>query len=109
MRKEQSFRFALVMLFLLRRTHWDKVPPYPVVRRRRAGTLARAAWNLYRHHVPAFVVVGLLAVPVGLLAVLNVVVLQHLPLPRRPSRRGNGIDPRRWRAGSYGSSSTSAS
>lgn len=71
--------FALVMLFLLRRTHWDKVPPYPVVRRRRAGTLARAAWNLYRHHVPAFVVVGLLAVPVGLLAVLNVVVLQHLP------------------------------
>ena len=27
-------------------------------------------------------------------------MLQHLPLPRRPSRRGNGVEPRRWRAGS---------
>jgi len=70
---------GLIVLFLLRRTRWDKVPAYPVVRRRRAGQLTRAAWNLYRHHVPAFVVVGLLAIPVGLLAVLNVVVLQHLP------------------------------
>jgi hypothetical protein len=70
---------ALVLLFLLRRTTWDKVPPYPVVRRRRSGEITRAAWNLYRRHVPAFVVVGLLAVPVGVLATLDVLLLQHLP------------------------------
>jgi hypothetical protein len=70
---------ALVLLFLLRRTVWDKVPPYPVVRRRRSGEITRAAWNLYRRHVPAFVVVGLLAVPVGVLATLDVLLLQHLP------------------------------
>src|SRR5262249_26219108 len=70
---------ALLLVFLLRRTRWDKVSPYPVVRRRRAGQLARAAANLYRRHVPAFVVVGLLAIPVGLLALVDVVLLQHLP------------------------------
>ena len=70
---------ALILAFLLRRTRWDKVPPYPVVRRRRSGEITRAAWNLYRRHVPAFVVVGLLAVPVGVLATLDVLLLQHLP------------------------------
>jgi hypothetical protein len=70
---------ALVLVFLLRRTRWDKVPPYPVVRRRRSGEITRAAWSLYRRHVPAFVVVGLLAVPVGVLATLDVLLLQHLP------------------------------
>jgi hypothetical protein len=70
---------ALVVTFLLRRTRWDRVPAYPVVRRRRAGEITRAAVNLYRHHVPAFFAVGLLAVPVGVLALLDVVVLQRLP------------------------------
>jgi hypothetical protein len=70
---------ALVLMFLLRRTRWGKVPPYPVVRRRRSGEITRAAWNLYRRHVPAFFIVGLLAVPIGLLVVLDVLVLQHLP------------------------------
>jgi hypothetical protein len=70
---------ALVLLFLLRRTSWAKVPPYPVVMRRRSGEITRAAANLYRRHVPTFIVVGLLAVPVGLLAVLDVVLLQNLP------------------------------
>jgi hypothetical protein len=71
---------ALALVFLLRRTRWDKVPPYPVVMRRRSGEIARSAANLYRRHVPSFLVVGMFAVPVGLLAVLDVVVLQHLPL-----------------------------
>ena len=71
---------GLLLLFLLRRTRWDKVPPYPVVMRRRSGQLARAAATLYRRHVPAFFVVGLLGdPPIGGLAVLDVVVLQHLP------------------------------
>jgi hypothetical protein len=70
---------ALVVVFLLRRTRWDRVPPYPIVRRRRSGQIARAAVNLYRHHVVSFLVVGLLAVPVGMLAVLDVVLLQHVP------------------------------
>jgi len=70
---------ALALVFILRRTRWDKVPPYPVVRRRRSGEIMRAAVDLYRHHVPAFVVAGLLAVPVGMLAVLDVLLLQHLP------------------------------
>ncbi len=70
---------ALVLVFILRRTRWDKVPAYPVVRRRRSGEIVRSAVNLYRGHVPAFVVAGLLAVPVGVLAVLDVLLLQHLP------------------------------
>jgi hypothetical protein len=70
---------ALALLFLLRRTSWAKVPAYPVVMRRRSGEIARSAANLYRRHVQTFLVVGLLAVPIGLLAVLDVVVLQHLP------------------------------
>jgi hypothetical protein len=70
---------VLAVGFVLRRTRWDKVPPYPVVRRRRSGEIVRAAVDLYRRHVPAFVVAGLLAVPVGILAMLDVVVLQRLP------------------------------
>ena len=70
---------ALALTFLLRRTRWDKVPAYPVVRRRRSGQIARTAVDLYRHHPLAFVVVGLLAIPVGILATLDVVLLQHLP------------------------------
>jgi hypothetical protein len=70
---------ALVLMFLLRRTGWDKVAAYPIVRRRRAGQIVRSAWNLYRRHVPTFFVVGLLSLPVAVLAVLDVLVLQHLP------------------------------
>src|SRR5262249_7559716 len=70
---------VLVVWVLLRRTKWDKVPAYPVVMRRRAGEIPRASVNLYRRHVPAFVVVGLLAVPVGVLALGDVVLLEHLP------------------------------
>jgi hypothetical protein len=70
---------ALAIGFLLRRTRWDRVPAYPVVRRRRSGEIVRAALRLYRQHVPAFVIAGLLAVPVGVLAMLDVLVIQHLP------------------------------
>jgi hypothetical protein len=70
---------VLAVTFLIRRTRWDKVPAYPVVRRRRSGQITRAAVSLYRRHVPTFVVVGLLAVPVGMLATLDVLLLQHLP------------------------------
>ncbi|MGC4111977.1 MAG: Vps62-related protein [Nocardioides sp.] len=70
---------VLAVAFLLRRTRWDKVPPYPVVRRRRSGEIVRAAVDLYRHHVPAFVLAGLMAVPVGVLAILDILLLQHLP------------------------------
>jgi hypothetical protein len=69
----------LALLFLLRRTRWDLVAATPVVRRRRSGQIARAAFNLYRRHVPAFLLVGLLAVPIGMLAVLDVVALPHIP------------------------------
>ena len=50
-----------------------------MARRRRSGQITRAAANLYRRHVPAFVVIGLLAIPVSVVALLDVVVLQHLP------------------------------
>ncbi|HEX3931672.1 MAG TPA: Vps62-related protein [Nocardioides sp.] len=70
---------ALGVAFLLRRTRWDKVPPYPVVTRRRSGEIVRAAVDLYRRHIPAFVVAGMLAVPVGVLAMIDLLVLQHLP------------------------------
>ena len=70
---------ALVVAFLLRRTSWRRVDPLPVVARRRAGEIVRASVTLYRQHPVTFAVLGLIAVPVGLLALLVSFLLVHLP------------------------------
>jgi hypothetical protein len=70
---------ALVLGFLVRRTSWRRVDPLPVVARRRAGEIVRASATLYRQHPATFAVLGLIAVPVGLLALLVSFLLVHLP------------------------------
>jgi hypothetical protein len=69
----------LVVLWLLRRTSWSRVPATPVLRRRRAGQIVRAAARTWADRPLAFVVVGLLAVPVGLLASLISAALSWIP------------------------------
>ncbi|HET7431765.1 MAG TPA: Vps62-related protein [Nocardioides sp.] len=71
---------VLLVVLLLRRTSWESVPPLPLIARRRAGEILRAAGRLYRRHVLAMLVVGVLAVPVGVLALLDVAALQHVPV-----------------------------
>lgn len=66
--------------FLVQRTSWRRVEPLPVVRRRRAGEIARASLELYRRHPGVFAAAGLLAVPVGVLALLTGALIRRVPL-----------------------------
>jgi hypothetical protein len=68
-----------VLWFLLRRTSWRRVPPLPVVARRRAGEIACASMTMYGERPITFAALGLIAVPVALLAALVTAVLDHLP------------------------------
>ena len=70
----------LAVVLLMRRTSWARVPALPIVARRRAGEILRSAGRLYRRNVTAMLLVGLLAVPVGVLALLDVVAIQHVPV-----------------------------
>jgi hypothetical protein len=69
-----------LLLFLLRRTSWRSVPPLPVVSRRSAGEILRAAALLYLRRPGAFAALGAITVPVAVLATLVTAVLTHLPL-----------------------------
>jgi hypothetical protein len=70
---------GLLLGFLLRRTSRRPVPPLPVVARRRAGEIARAATVLYRQRPGAFTTLGTIAVPVAVLAALTAAALEYLP------------------------------
>ena len=70
---------AIVVTFLARRTSWRRVDPLPVVERRRAGEIVRAAFRLYRRQPVAYVAIGLIGLPVGLAALLTSAVLGQLP------------------------------
>ena len=68
-----------LLWLLIRRTSWRAVPPLPVVSRRRAGEIVRAAMQLYRRRPVTFLALGLHVVPVAILAALVSAVLVHLP------------------------------
>jgi hypothetical protein len=70
---------GVVLWFLLGRTSWRRVPPLPVVARRRAGEITRASFTLYGERPVTFAALGLIAVPVAVLAALVTAVLDHLP------------------------------
>ena len=59
---------ALLARFLIRRTSWKRVEPVPVVRRRRAGEIARASLTLYGRHPLTFAAIGVLNIPLVLVA-----------------------------------------
>ncbi len=67
-------------VFLIRRTSWRSVGSLPLVRRRRAGEMARAAGVLYRRHPGTFTAVGAIAIPVAAIALLVSAAIERLPL-----------------------------
>jgi hypothetical protein len=70
---------VLLLSFLLRRTSWRLVDGLPVVARRRAGEIVRAAVHLYRARSVTFAALGLIALPVVVVAVLVSALLPYLP------------------------------
>lgn len=101
---------ALVVWWLLGRTVWSAVETSPVVARRRGGQLVRAAADIYRRHPREFVAMGLLAVPVGVVAVLLTAIGRLLPgvgtavqvvtedttLPAAPTLVSSGVATALW-------------
>ncbi|MGZ4638435.1 MAG: Vps62-related protein [Actinomycetes bacterium] len=73
------------LVFLLQRTSWRRVDPLPVVMRRRAGEIVRASVGLYRARPLTFAALGLIAVPIAVLAAVVTAVLNHLPVLGEPA------------------------
>ncbi|MGB0111884.1 MAG: Vps62-related protein [Ilumatobacteraceae bacterium] len=75
-----------VLVVLLRwvvgRTVWNKVPAIPMIRRRRAGEIVRAAAGSYRRRVGVLVTIGLVYVPTSIVVALSASALRALPLVR---------------------------
>ena len=71
---------ALLARFLIRRTSWKKVEPVPVVRRRRGGEIARASLVLYGRHPVTFAAIGVLNVPLVIVAGVIAGLIRHAPL-----------------------------
>ncbi len=68
--------------WLLRRTDWTPVAPLPIVRRRRAGQIVKAAARLYRSSLGRFVAVGLVYLPIAAMGGLLVGLVAQLPVIR---------------------------
>jgi hypothetical protein len=74
---------AFVASRLVRRTVWDRVAIVPVVARRRAGQILRAAPRWYARRFGSIVVVGLAYLPVAALIGVILSVLRVLPFTRQ--------------------------
>jgi len=76
-----------VLVLLLRwfatRTVWNKVPAIPMIRRRRAGEIIRAAAGSYRRRFAVLVTIGLVYVPTSIAVALFASVLRVLPIVRQ--------------------------
>ncbi|MGI9616604.1 MAG: hypothetical protein ACR2QO_27045 [Acidimicrobiales bacterium] len=69
----------VAVAFLLRRTDWSPVQPLPIVRRRQAGQLIKAALILFRQRALRFLAIGLIYLPIAMLVGLAVSVLRWIP------------------------------
>ena len=67
---------------LLGRTDWTPVEPLPIVRRRRAGQIIKAAARLYRSSVGRFAEVGLIYLPIALAVGVLLGLVAQLPVIR---------------------------
>ncbi len=67
---------------LARRTDWTPVAPLPIVRRRRAGQIIKAAARLYRSSVGRFLEVGLNYLPIAVVVGALVGLVAQLPVIR---------------------------
>jgi hypothetical protein len=71
---------ALLARFLAARTDWSGVDPEPVVRRRRAGQIVRAAAVTYRRSPAIYILFGLVYVPAAIVTGVLSAVVQAIPL-----------------------------
>ncbi len=69
--------------WLARRTVWDQVGALPMIRRRRAGQIIRAAAGSYRRRAGILITIGLVYLPISVLVAATSSVLQVIPLIRR--------------------------
>ena len=74
---------VLIARWLAGRTVWDRVSALPMVRRRRAGQIIRAAAGSYRRRASILITIGLVYLPVSLLVAATASVLQVIPIVRR--------------------------
>jgi hypothetical protein len=65
--------------FVLGRTDWSPVRPLPIVRRRRAGQLVKAAALLFRQHARQFLLIGLVYIPIAALVGVFISLLRLIP------------------------------
>jgi hypothetical protein len=69
---ERVIVIALVLLllgrFLVGRTDWSRVDTTPVVRRRKAGQIIRAAFTMYRRSPVVYVMFGLVYIPAAIVS-----------------------------------------
>ncbi len=69
--------------WLARRTSWSKVSALPLVARRRAGQIIRAAADSYRHRARVLITIGLVYVPTAIVVGILTSLLAWVPLIRR--------------------------
>jgi hypothetical protein len=69
--------------WLIGRTVWNEVSAIPMVARRRAGEIIRAAANSYRHRAGVLITIGLVYLPAAIVVGLFAALLQSLPLLRQ--------------------------
>jgi hypothetical protein len=74
---------VLIGRWLAGRTVWNKVEALPMVRRRRAGEIIRAAAGSYRRRAGILITIGLVYLPISILVTVTASVLQVVPIIRR--------------------------
>jgi len=89
---------VIVVLFslvgwLAGRTDWSAVEPLPIVRRRRFGQIVKAAARLYRSRPGTFIGIGLIYLPVAVLAGAVTRALQQIPLFGTLIESDDGLGP----------------
>lgn len=72
-----------VARWLTRRTVWNRVPAVPLVARRRAGEIIRAAAGSYRRRAGVLITIGLVYLPTAIVVGFLAALLRNLPLVRQ--------------------------
>jgi len=61
---------ALLGVWLSRRTRWSPHHPMPIDQIRSGGQIYRASWRLYRRYAPLFLGIGVIFIPLSILAAI---------------------------------------
>jgi hypothetical protein len=72
----------LVARWLVRRTVWNRVSAVPMIARRRAGEIIRAAAGSYRRRAGVLITIGLVYLPTAVVVGILSALLRRLPLVR---------------------------